>query len=226
MPDFEHYLDHSQHEAMEGVIKFKLAHHSTPPISHPGLAELNAFRTLFFRLGLTGQDPLRYDGLGYGNFSIREGTAEFLISASQTGGIPELGNEHYVRIIKASPEEHTIKSEGPLPPSSETMTHASIYQASPSTHCVMHVHDPLIWQESLQLGLESTAQDIPYGSREMAIALGGIAARHPEGVIAMQGHLDGVIAFGGSISETARLLIEVLAKAVALRGSIQCHALR
>ena len=55
----------------EGVIKFDLDYREGPPVSADYLTELNAWRTIFCRLGLLGQDPARYGGLGFGNLSRR-----------------------------------------------------------------------------------------------------------------------------------------------------------
>lgn len=203
-----------EHE--EGVIKFNVAHKDIPPLEHPQLLELNAWRNLLFKVGLTGQDPDRYGGLGYGNFSIRENATQFLISGTQTGTITELGKEHYVRILSADLTKNHVESEGPLPPSSETMTHAAVYAANPKVECVFHVHHPIIWRLSGKLYLPETSPDILYGTVAMARQIGTLIRSQHGPVIAMKGHEDGLIAIGATLKDAGGAIMDILAKALAL----------
>jgi hypothetical protein len=203
-----------EHE--EGVIKFQVAHKDTPPLEHPLLLELNAWRNLLFKVGLTGQDPRRYGGLGYGNFSIRENARQFLISGTQTGAITELGKEHYVRILSADLTQNRVESQGPLPPSSETMTHAAVYAANPQIECVFHVHHPIIWRVSEKLCVPETPPDILYGTVAMAREIGALIRSHHGPVIAMKGHEDGLIAIGCTLKDAGGAIMDILAKALAL----------
>ena len=81
----------------EGVIKFDLEFTPAPPVSVPGLEELNAWRHILRQLGLIGQDPARYGGCGFGNVSRRlppydapQNQRAFIVSGSQTGHLQEL----------------------------------------------------------------------------------------------------------------------------------------
>ncbi|MEY4684473.1 MAG: hypothetical protein RLZ25_932 [Pseudomonadota bacterium] len=197
---------------IEGVIKFKLNHQEAPLPQHPGFQELNAWRNLLFELGLTGQDPARYGGLGFGNMSIRTVESQFIISGSQTGGIRTLGVNHYVWVTRANPLENAIESIGPIQPSSESMTHASAYAACSWIQCVLHVHHPGIWIASESLGLPSTSPDVAYGTPAMAAEIERLARGTGGPVIAMKGHTDGLIAIGKNIQETGQALIDVLIK--------------
>jgi hypothetical protein len=149
----------------EGVIKFDLYHQEAPLAWDGLLTELNVWRNLLFELGLTGQDPSRYGGLGYGNVSIRAAKAEFIISGSQTGGIRELGDAHYVLVTHADSERNRIESMGPIRPSSESMTHAAAYAAYPWIQCVLHVHHPSIWRAAERMGLPATPELSPWPSK-------------------------------------------------------------
>lgn len=200
------------HFEIEGVIKFKLEHREAPLPYHAALDELNAWRNVLFDLGMTGQDPSRYGGLGYGNMSIRTGESQFLISGSQTGGIRRLAPDHYAWVTHADPLRNFIKSLGPIQPSSESMTHASAYAACPWIQCVLHVHHPLIWDASDSLGLPSSPREVTYGTPEMAAEIKRLAQATRGPVIAMKGHTDGLIAIGSSVSETGEALIEVLVR--------------
>lgn len=214
MNSFLSNLTSVEHE--EGVIKFNVSHKDSSPLEHPQLLELNAWRNLLYKVGLTGQDPDRYGGLGYGNFSIRENATQFLISGTQTGAITELGREHYSRILSADLTLNHVESEGPLPPSSETMTHAAAYAANPQIECVFHVHHPIIWRLSGKLCLPETPPDILYGTVAMAREIGGLIRAQRGPVIAMKGHEDGLIAVGGTLKDAGGAIMNILAKALAL----------
>ena len=56
---------------MEGVIKYTIEHSAAPPLPASDLAALNAWRKILNQLALIGQDPARYDGIGFGNISCR-----------------------------------------------------------------------------------------------------------------------------------------------------------
>ena len=80
-------------EGQEGVVQFKLTFLPADPLPASMLGNLNAWRQILYRLGLIGQDPHRYGGLGFGNVSIRleSGNANsFIISGTQTGGLDRL----------------------------------------------------------------------------------------------------------------------------------------
>lgn len=209
--------DDSKYEPEEGVIKFDLRHRTTPPVVHPLLGELNAWREILFTLGLTGQDPKRYGGLGYGNVSIRESRTRFLISGSQTGGIAELQAKHYVRVLNADIPGNRIESEGPCHPSSETMSHAAAYAAADEIQCVFHVHHPQIWQAASDLGIAQTPPGIPYGTIGMADCISTLLKTRSCEVIAMKGHEDGLIAVGRTLKDAGTSILDLLAKAKAMR---------
>ena len=69
----------------EGVIKFTIDHQpSALTVATPHT--LNSWRAIFKKLGLIGQVKDRYQGLGFGNLSMRIEHG-FLISGTQTGHI-------------------------------------------------------------------------------------------------------------------------------------------
>src|SRR5664280_943194 len=157
----------------EGVIKYQLKHAQKPIGLKFSLIEINAWRTIIFRLGLIGQDPERYDNLGFGNISQRlnSQSSQFIISGPQTGHIEQLSPEHYCLVVKAEPRKNRIQSCGLRKPSSESLTHASIYAQDSSIQAVIHVHSPEIWNNTVALNLPHISADIPYGTVAMAIAV-------------------------------------------------------
>lgn len=199
----------------EGVIKYQL-NHIQQPISTPfPYADINAWRTIAVRLDLIGLDPERYDNVGFGNISQRidPGSAQFIISGTQTGHIEQLNPEHYCLIVNAEPKQNRLESCGLCKPSSESLTHASVYAQDNAIQAVIHGHSPEIWKHTVALNLPHTSADIPYGTVEMAVAVeqlfqsGKLA---PASLFTMLGHEDGVVAFGRNMQEAAWELINCL----------------
>jgi L-ribulose-5-phosphate 4-epimerase len=202
----------------EGVIKYQLHHTDEELPKDCSLAELNAWRTVLFQLNLIGQDPARYQGLGYGNISQRlADSSQFVISGTQTGQLETLSKHDYCLITEAYPNKNQIYAQGQCKPSSEALTHASVYQHDKNIHAVIHVHSPVIWQNTNKLNLAHTAANIAYGTPEMAEAVADLLATKPAiNVFTMLGHEDGVIAFGESLNVAATVLIQLLAAAFTL----------
>lgn len=205
----------------EGVIKYQLGHTQKPVTEPFSFSEINAWRTVIYRLGLIGQDPRRYGGLGFGNISQRLDARDnrFIISGSQTGHVEQLKPEHYCLVIHADPRKNRIESRGLNKPSSESLTHAGIYALDSAIQAVIHVHSPEIWNHAAALGLPDIAANIPYGTVEMALAVerlfqsGGLRQTP---LFTMRGHEDGVVAFGKTLAEAAGILINTLALAIGI----------
>lgn len=204
----------------EGVIKFQLDFRdgAPPPAEH--LHELNAWRSIFRRLGLLGQDPCRYDGLGFGNLSRRRpGQAgdAFVISGTQTGHLPHLLPEHYATVVHCTPASNRLEAAGRIKPSSEALSHGVLYQCRPQVLWVMHLHSPDIFNYRSQLQLPGTDPAVAYGTPEMAAEIRRLAeAQDPSrpGLLVMTGHQDGILAYGSTAAETGRLVVEALAAAL------------
>lgn len=198
----------------EGVVKYRAEFTPGPAPDWAPLAELDAWRSWLFRLGLTGLDPARYDGLAYGNVSRRLDGRRFLISGTQTGGIERLGPAHYCEVVDFDTGRNLIVAAGPIRPSSEALTHAAAYQAADSIRCVLHGHSPDIWNRAESLGLPVTDPAIAYGTPEMAAAVADLLRVPETHVIVMGGHRDGIIAVGGSVAEAGLPLVRALMAAV------------
>jgi L-ribulose-5-phosphate 4-epimerase len=207
----------------EGVIKYQLAHMQKPISVKFSFSEINAWRTVIFRLGLIGQDSERYDNLGFGNISQRlnPSSSQFIISGSQTGHLEHLSSEHYSLVVKADPRSNRIQSCGLIKPSSESLTHASIYALDSNIQAVIHVHSPEIWNHTAALNLPHIASGIPYGTVEMAIAVEKLFQSgnlQQTSLFTMLGHEDGVVSYGGNMQGAAWELIKYLALAIGIEA--------
>lgn len=209
----------------EGVIQYQLEYVTDHHIDCPDLAELNRWRCCFFRLGLIGQDPERYGGLGYGNVSHRSAGDGFVISGTQTGHLPLLCREHYVLVESSDIRRNFLRARGPVKPSSEALTHAALYDASEDIHCVVHVHSPLLWQRAAELSLSITPADVTYGTPDMADAVAELVqtSADPAGIIAMLGHEDGIIAYGVDVVTAGSLVLRSVVKAHGLDEHYYTH---
>ncbi len=212
----------------EGVIKFRQEFRMGQPPSID-LAELDAWRMVFYRLGLIGQDRQKYGGAGYGNVSQRVGRDEsrkrrrFVITGTQTGGLPELGPEHYTTVINYDYETNAVVVEGPLEASSESMTHGMVYDQSGLIRYVFHAHSPEIWKAAGKLGLPETREDVEYGTPQMAEEVRRIfveADLDKIRIFSMAGHEDGIVSFGRTAQEAGSVMVEHLVRALAVSKKI------
>lgn len=202
----------------EGVIKYNLIHSYAPIENVAAIADINAWRSVIYRVGLIGRDPERYGGLGFGNISIRSGIDNiFIISGSQTGHLPQLSPDHYCIVEQADFIHNTIRSSGACKPSSEALTHACVYQLAPQVQAVIHAHSPEIWRNTVELDLPHTCAEIAYGTVAMARAVEALfnsGALASAGTFSMLGHEDGVVSFGRSLEQAAWELIKYLVRAI------------
>jgi ribulose-5-phosphate 4-epimerase/fuculose-1-phosphate aldolase len=170
------------------------------------LDSLNQVRSELFNAGLVGVYP---DGVGYGNVSIRAKNDQFVISASATGSSPTLQSEQFCLVESFSVTRNHVRSRGPLPASSESMTHGAIYAANQAVHCVLHVHNQALFIDLLQQGTPATPANVAYGTPAMADAVTVLVKSQSElpVVFAMAGHADGVVAYGADLMSTLALLL-------------------
>ncbi|MDT8441390.1 MAG: class II aldolase/adducin family protein [Desulfuromonadales bacterium] len=204
----------------EGVIKFDLDVRPGPAPPAGWLRELDAWRELFRRLGLLGQDPRRYDGFGFGNLSRRRPDADdhsFVISATQTGGLPRLTPADYVLVETCDPARNRVRATGMSRPSSEALSHAVVYQTCAAIDWVMHLHSPDIFRAGARLGLPGTDPAAAYGSVAMAAEIRGLVSQTlPDKplLLVMTGHQDGILACGGDADTVGALVVTTLAQAL------------
>ena len=197
----------------EGVIKFDLHYQLSAPEASPALDELLQWRDVFFRLGVIGQDQVRYEGYAFGNISRRLGPGNrFVISGSQTGGLEHCLAEHYSIVDECDIETNRVEAHGPIAPSSESLTHGAIYALSEDIKCVVHGHAPLLWNKAEALKIPATAPDVEYGTPRMAHAIARLYHDHgrpQQALFAMLGHEDGIIAYGDNFAAIEAMWNEV-----------------
>ena len=205
----------------EGVIQYRL---DFRPGDLPAAVDLQPLFDCFARCrahGLIGQDPSRYDGLAFGNISVRAPSG-FVISGTQTGGRPSLRADDLAWVEAFDVDGNRLRASGPARPSSEAMTHGQIYRELAAVNAVIHVHSPLIWKHATALGLPLTAASAGYGSPEMAREMQRLlhgSGLGDQGVIAMGGHEDGVVSFAADMGGAEELLFAALTDAARLHAA-------
>lgn len=202
----------------EGIIKFSCECSLRQPPTWDGaeaFEELAACRTRLKERGWLGEyqtGPLA--GIGFGNVSVRSrGSGHFWITGSATGRVIDMGMEHVALVTAFDVASNSVQCEGWVPASSETMTHAVIYDSIPDAQAVVHIHEPDLWQMALDSNdLPRSDAAVPYGTPEMVRELERLlhsTSFGGEGVMAMAGHDEGLLAFGSSLEEAERRLLDL-----------------
>lgn len=194
----------------DGYIKYSAEHKQIDDFNFADeyseqISELLKVRDYLWKLGLVGVYP---NGIGFGNCSFRAKNNEFIITGSATGEIENLQKNHLCLVEKFDIAQNLVFSKGSIQASSESMTHGAIYSANSQINSVLHIHSRNIFDRLKRLSLENTdniyftAQDIPYGTPEMAFAVMDCVKKigKPNGIIVMLGHDEGVISFGKTIA--------------------------
>ncbi len=203
----------------EGVIKFDFSdYYQTDSISLKYVNEIEKYRKKLFQLELIGFYQVHQ--VGYGNISqkfdfceFRETSRpQFLISGTQTGHLPDLDGSHYTMVLDYDLDKNKISSRGAILPSSESLTHAAIYEVNKSIGAVVHIHHEELWNKMLQNGEAFTAKDIPYGTKQMANAVQELAKTNPGKGFAMAGHDDGIVTYGQNLEIAFERCLELYNK--------------
>lgn len=196
------------HAMDEGYIKFECVWIEGPPPPLDAVRDLVAARDLLHALDLVGEYP---DGIGFGNVSVRSG-AEIIITGTQTGGVETITPRELTRVVGYDIERNRVTCIGPLKASSESLTHAAIYECDRSIGAVVHVHSLEAW-ERLVGRIPTTREEVAYGTPAMARELRRLyheSELSSSRVAAMAGHPEGIIGFGATIAEALDAVLEVV----------------
>jgi L-ribulose-5-phosphate 4-epimerase len=194
---------------MSHYVKFTYERACADIAPFDALTELNTCRRKLLELRLIGLDS---SGIGFGNLSVRDGaTRNFYITGSATGGLPKLSRTDCVRVIDWDFNKNWLRYEGTAVPSSESLTHAAIYESDPSTSAVIHCHESVSWATLLDR-VPTTTKSVAYGTPEMAyeiIRLFQMSDVRSKKIFVMAGHQDGVVAFGKNLKDAFDVLMRV-----------------
>ncbi len=200
----------------DGIIKYDRSNFShSEPLSLDEYKILEYWRRKLFEINLIGEYPEHQ--IGFGNVSMifdyskiyKSNKPQFIITGTQTGKYPHLDGNHYTRILDFSIDELKLNMQGVIEASSESITHAAIYEQNPLIKVVFHIHSSAIWSKMIEMNASHTDQNIPYGTLEMARATQKCVANQTFGAFCMRGHEDGVVAFGKTLEETWNIIIQL-----------------
>ena len=191
---------------MSEYIKFTCEHAATDLSPFDGLAELNAYRRKLLQLRLIGADA---NGIGFGNLSIRDGTTnDFYITGSATGGIAELTLANCARVVAYDFKRNWLRCVGAAIASSESLTHAAVYESDARAGSVIHCHDSKLWAALLNRAPTSSKR-VGFGTPEMAyeiMRLFKVGDVRLTKIVVMAGHEDGIVTFGKDLDEAFAVL--------------------
>jgi L-ribulose-5-phosphate 4-epimerase len=188
-------------------IKFACEHTATEITPFGELAELNVYRRKLLQLRLIGVDA---NGIGFGNLSIRDGaTNNFYVTGSATGGNLELTPTDCARVVAYDFKQNWLRYEGSAIPSSESLTHAAVYESDAKAGSVIHCHDSKLWAALLNQA-PTSSKAVDYGTPEMAYEvtrLFKITDVQSRKILVMAGHEGGILAFGKDLEEAFAILM-------------------
>ncbi len=203
----------------DGVIKYDRGRYEkSAPLKTDEFRDLEKWRDTLHKLKLIGE--YLPEKIGYGNLSARKNylsihqteNPQFVISGTQTGGLESLDGETYTRVLDFDLKENWAQVNGPVEASSEALTHAAVYLSNPQIQCVFHIHSKPIWNGMIEENYPATAEEIPYGTTDMANEVQRLIQNKNSGILVMKGHEDGVISYGESFEDAGRLILEVYDK--------------
>lgn len=189
-----------------GVIKFTCEHQRKPLARFPGYAALRDCRARLRELGLVGLDP---SGIAFGNISLRQHPHGFIITGSGTGGKERFSPADCARVTACDFGRNWLRCEGEAVASSESLTHAAIYEAAPRVGAIIHGHALKLWTLLLDR-VPATDAGIEYGTPAMAAEVQRLLHSTrvtTTGLFAMAGHEGGLISFGATLQEALKLLL-------------------
>jgi ribulose-5-phosphate 4-epimerase/fuculose-1-phosphate aldolase len=188
----------------EGYIKFNLNWTEKAfEFKECDFLEINSCRKKLYKQDLIGAYP---NGIGYGNISIRQNSNEFIISGSATGNFKNLLKEHYSLITDYNISKNSVHCKGLSKASSESLTHAAIYETNIAVNAVIHIHHEGMWTKYIN-DLPATDIKAEFGTPEIAQEIQKLT-NLSSGIIVMGGHPEGIITYGKSLVEAEEILLK------------------
>jgi ribulose-5-phosphate 4-epimerase/fuculose-1-phosphate aldolase len=113
------------------------------------------------------------------------------------------------KVVEYDFDRNRIRYEGSALPSSESLTHAAIYESDATAGAVMHCHDSKLWAAVLNEA-PTTSKAADYGSAEMANEIMQLFTRtdvESRKIVVMAGHEAGILTFGKDLEEAFAVLM-------------------
>jgi ribulose-5-phosphate 4-epimerase/fuculose-1-phosphate aldolase len=190
----------------EGYMKFDCDFQKTRPIGRKKIASLSICRQRLFRLRLIGAYPNK---VGYGNLSMRDAKG-FIITGTATGNMRKLDESHYSRVVGYDIAKNKLRCIGPIKASSESMTHAALYECDEKIGAVIHIHSKKMWRRYLNR-LPTTIRSAGYGTPELAFDIQRLFFTtdfQKKKIAVLGGHEEGLIAFGKDLKDACQVVMD------------------
>lgn len=191
-----------------GTIKFQCRWIPSEPLDMEEFEEMTRWRDNLYRLGLIGAYK---NGIGFGNLSMRVNETErFIITGTKTGTWPGIQREHFTLVTQYDFDANTLTCRGPIKASSESLTHAAVYQSDGTIRAVIHVHHLAMWRRLINR-MPTTSRSAEYGTPQMAhevMRLFRSTNVKEEKLLVMGGHEEGLLAFGRNLDEAGSVLLD------------------
>ncbi|PLX11933.1 MAG: rRNA adenine methyltransferase [Marinilabiliales bacterium] len=187
----------------EGYIKFHCNWRAEDNlIDSEKIKELNQARTILKKHNLIG---VYSNGIGFGNISKQIDGNQFIITGSATGQLKHLSTKEFSIVQSVNIEKNTVNCIGSIKASSESMSHAVIYNELPDVKAVIHIHHNKLWKKLLKTETK-TSSTTEYGTPEMAYEIISLLRSKPGiNTIVMAGHEEGLLFFGKSVQEALEI---------------------
>jgi len=191
----------------DGVIKFNCNWEKTPlTVAVP--SSLKAWRDKMHQLKFIGEyEEVK---IGYGNISVKTELG-FLVSGTQTGNVYPISDNDFTLVTTYNIDSNEVLCKGLIKASSESLTHAAVYEADQSINAIIHIHNKALW-DKLKDKMPTTNKEVPYGTPQMALEIKRLFNETnvlTQKVIVMAGHEEGIIAFGNNLEEAGEIVLNL-----------------
>lgn len=191
--------------ADEGYIKFHYTWHNQQTIPVVKIALLNRYRQKLHNQKLIG---VYLNGIGYGNLSQRQNQHDFIITGTETGKLKKLQAENYALVTNWNFVKNSLVCFGKAVASSESLSHAAIYDIDKTANAVVHIHSEKLWRQ-YKNKLPTTPASASYGTVELTRQIKKLFKTKElkeKKVIILGGHRPGLIIFGKNLAEAYKTI--------------------
>ena len=202
-------MSNQKHTIDEGYIKF-IIEWINEPLTEVIPKELMIWRDKMHDLKQIGH--YTEINIGYGNISSKLNHG-FIISGTQTGDFFPIKEEHFTLVSDYDFDKNKVVCKGPIKASSESMTHAAIYEADSTIKAIIHIHNKALWSKLMD-NVPTAKKEVPYGTPEMAYEIFRLFEESnvkEQKIIVMAGHDEGIIVFGETLEEAGKIILDILA---------------
>ncbi|HDJ32712.1 MAG TPA: class II aldolase/adducin family protein [Bacteroidetes bacterium] len=192
----------------EGYIRFHCHWRPSGSLIPSGMVrEINRWRSVLRSMEMLGCTD---DGTGFGNISHRAPSAgKFFITGTATGKFRTLNARHFSLVENYWIDKNKVTCTGPVRASSESLSHAAVYETLSGIRAVIHIHHAGLW-EQWKHRVPTTCETAEYGTPEMAreiIRLLRESKNAEKRMVVMGGHPEGIIIFGKDMEEAMASLL-------------------